>query len=247
MDYIDLMQQQVNKWQGEQKCGLCWEFDAPLLDSGVNKSQNKGSDCCVYVFVTNISVREVRNYDNTTSLLRDRYDEVSLTIELLRKADIGDNVYRELDYPLNQSKWNNLIQPIKDCLGSDVPFDFCELLNRNLPITSRSWAVITNNKDDNNYVGWRVNLTIRDNEPTSNYLENVIRVNLIDVDSTPISGSFIFTGVDSETAYTITIINGFGYFINSGNDLSFTNNIPSLPVSPVSQNTYNEIDLKTTD
>jgi hypothetical protein len=242
MDYIKLLQAQVNKWQGEQKCGFCWEFDAPLLDSGVNKHQTR-DNCCVYVFATNISTREIRNYDSVSGLLRERYDEVSLTIEILRKADIGDNVYRELDYPLSQSKWSKLISPIKECLSSDDPFDFCQLAKRNFPITSRSWAVITNNKDDNNYVGWRINMTLRDNDPALNYVANSMLVKLNSLEGTPVSFEATFTGSQSAAAYPVSIVDGFGWFDNTNGDTSFATDIPNTAVDPVMQNSFNEVTI----
>tara|TARA_R110000796_G_scaffold120506_1_gene234630 strand:+ start:4511 stop:5251 length:741 start_codon:yes stop_codon:yes gene_type:complete len=238
MDYIKLLQAQVNKWKGEQKCGFCWEFDAPLLDSGVNKSQTR-EDCCTYVYATNISVRESRSFDSVTGLTTERYDEVSLTIEIVRKSDIGDNVYREMEYPLDQSKWASIISPIKECLNSDFPFDFCEIANRDFQITSRSWAVIANNIHDNNYVGWRISLSLRDNDPTLNYIANIVAVNAIDIPGNPYNG--IITLESGAFSLPLLFVDGWAYFDNTEDYQEFLCSGRGTPVITVPVNSYNEM------
>lgn len=254
MDYIKLLQQQVNMWQGQQKCGLCWSFNAPLQDSGVNKSTQREEACCVHVFVTDMNVREVRNYNTSTGFLSQKYDEVSLTIEFLKKSELGDNVYREQDYPLDQSKWDSILSPIKECLDSDAPFDFCTITNRNLKIISRNWKVIVNNIHAENYVGWRVSLTLRDDDPSLDTIHPIVVVNAIDEPSnTPFDGAITLTGNGiAGTTHVVQISNGYGYFLNIGNDSAFTtsdvNTITSIIAGveseqPFSPNSYNELNL----
>jgi len=66
MDIVDFWSKQITIWDENNKCGLCWSFGAPLVSSQLNIEQSiPGKECCVNVFLTDITFREAFTLANT--------------------------------------------------------------------------------------------------------------------------------------------------------------------------------------
>ena len=158
-NFVDFFQAQINKWNDEQLCGYCWEFEAPLRLSDLNESVQKTDDCCVRVFMTDWSFNIIREYapNNYVKDYKVRQNRFSLYFLLNDRIDI--NVYKEQDgHPLSESKWETILKPILECLQE---FDFCELYGQPAQYVSEMWRP-TLDYADQNYSGWRIDYTINE-------------------------------------------------------------------------------------
>lgn len=169
MDVVDFFKRQVDRWNADEKCGFCWEFDAPLTDSGVNKSvmQSDPDECCpVKVFITQLSERKNRTYNNTTSMLTDYTIDYTFTLHVLKFDRPDTNVYAEqLGHPISESKWATILRPLQECVCEESVLEFCDLICKKIKIIA--WNAVTRiNWLDNNYTGWSITMTLRDYDCT---------------------------------------------------------------------------------
>jgi hypothetical protein len=157
MDIVLFWKKQVDLWNENQKCNLCWEFSAPLVNSQINIVQNE--KCCVNVFLTDLKFREVKDYNQITGLVAKIRCVWNVTVHFLVRENLGVNNYNEIKgYPIEESKWENIFKPIIDCVGCGNILDTCEISGHsNLKIEMGSDAVLVHNYLDENYNGWRVN------------------------------------------------------------------------------------------
>lgn len=157
MDIIYFWKEQIRLWNEESKCGLCFEFSAPLIPSQINIVQEE--NCCVNVFLTDLKFREIKNRNPVTGLLIGKTCVWNFSIYFLVRENLGVNNYNEIkDHPIEESKWETIFKPIIDCLGCDNILDTCELLGvTNVNVDMPSDALLIHNYLDNNYNGWKVN------------------------------------------------------------------------------------------
>lgn len=160
IDIIGLFEQKLNEWNNIQKCGYCWEFEAPLRESDMNESEKKEEECCVRSFLTNLTVRVNRRYEN--GLVGEKVARYEFDLYFLKYDDIGLNTYEEMEgYPISESKWKKILLPLKECVSQG--FDFCGILGRHLKVVDEEWETRIDFLDQN-YTGWVVHMTIEDNE-----------------------------------------------------------------------------------
>jgi len=168
MNVVEFFRQQVNKWNIENKCGYCWEFDAPLRDSDANESLIKTNECCVRVMITNYSFRKNRTFHPVNGLVTDYNLEYTFTLNVVIPSIIDRNVYNEQEHPISESKWATILEPLQGCLDTENPYDFCEILGRDdVTIISENW-IQRLDWLDNNYDGWAITMTLKDKNPNSN-------------------------------------------------------------------------------
>jgi len=154
MNIITFFKQQVQKWNDENKCGFCWHFEAPLRLSDLNESVQKTTDCCVRVFLTDYSYSVTPQYSPTfgrvTGTPTKRH---TFTIYYLLNDRIDINVYLEQQgYPLSESKWKKIIEPLLDC---NLSLDICDIFG-NILEWSIARADIVIDFQDQNYTGLKV-------------------------------------------------------------------------------------------
>ena len=173
MDVVDLFKRLSEKWNEDLKCGFCFEFDAPLTESGVNESvmQSDPEDCCpIKVFVTNYSFRENKTYNRITTLLTNESIDHTFTVSFVAFDRIDTNVYQEqIGHPINESKWETILRPLQECVcdSNELQKEICELICKRILITQ--WNAITRiNWLDNNYTGWSITMTLRDYDCSDN-------------------------------------------------------------------------------
>lgn len=162
MDIINFWQQQVDAWNAANYCNKCWTFGAPLTEAGVNIQQVPEAEaCCVHVIVSSYREGISPTYNSRTGLMNRRPRTINLTMRFMQQDTDGANVYNEiLGHPISESKWVNILQPLKECITPEGVIDFCAFLGYNVDITSWSMeAEIT--RLDNSYTGWRINMQLR--------------------------------------------------------------------------------------
>jgi len=167
MDIVNFFQQQVDKWNTENKCGLCWDFSAPLIESATNIVQpTAGKECCVKVMLLRQNVTAfstTNNYDTTTQLLRTQSCNTSFQLLVLFDSKLGLNMYNEIKgHPTSESVWETKLSIIEECMKCDANLDFCEFLGTPYKITQWSGQQVINFQNSN-YVGYRISVTFQKN------------------------------------------------------------------------------------
>jgi len=157
MDIVDFWAKQIDLWNCEDKCCLCWEFSAPLVSSQINIVQSE--KCCVNVFLTDLKFREEKVFNSTTGLTTSKKCVWNFSIYAMVQKELGINNYNEIKgYPISQSKWVEVFYPIINCLGCDNILDYCKILGRSIQVTQNGDTVLMHNYLDN-YNGWKINYT----------------------------------------------------------------------------------------
>lgn len=157
MDIVSFWKDQIDLWNEQEKCGLCWEFSAPLVTSQINIVQDE--TCCVHVFLTDIKFRETKQRNAVSGLVTSKLCVWSFSLYALSKSPLGVNNYNEIKgHPIEESKWETIFKPLIDCLGCDNILDTCELLGvTNVNVDMNGDATLIHNYLDENYNGWKIN------------------------------------------------------------------------------------------
>lgn len=158
LDIVDFWKKQVDLWNEQNKCGLCFELAAPLVTSQLNIVQEE-KPCCVQVFLTDIRFREIKNRNSVTGLITSKTCVWNFSLYVVKKVPLGLNNYNEVKgHPVDESKWVTLFQPLIECLGCDNILNTCEILGlTNMNVDMPSDATLIHNYLDDNYNGWKIN------------------------------------------------------------------------------------------
>lgn len=162
LDIVKFWKDQTELWNEQQKCDLCWNFAAPLVNSQMNIVQQEldsETECCVNVFLTDIKFREVKNRNSVTGLVINKTCVWNFSLWCVLPVQLGVNNYNEIKgHPIDESKWSTIFKPLIDCLGCDNILDTCELLGvTNVNVDMPTDATLVHNYLDNNYNGWKIN------------------------------------------------------------------------------------------
>jgi len=229
MDIIGFIREQVNRWNIEEKCGFpCFEYDAPLLESGANKSQikpevneNTGEDfCCVKVMVTALSIRKNRTYVSTSGSPTSFSIDYTFTMNILFPDIMDRQVYYENEHPIDEGKWDKFLKRIQDCVsGEEDSFEFCDIIGRKISILAENWVVKINYLDAN-YTGWAITFVWRDEVPEDDTL--LIMTKIVVTGNENWNGVLSFDNGFNDVV-NVTVIDGVGYIeIPSTYSHSFT-------------------------
>ena len=162
MNPIDFFEQQVAKWNEDEKCGFCFSFSAPLVESAINIQQiRKDEECCVQVMITDVGFQNNFTRNATTRLLTEEICDHTFTLFVLAPDSLGINNYNEIaNHSVEESKWKRILQPLQDCFGCGLILDFCDFWQ--FPVEVTQWrGTSLLNYQDNNYSGWKINATFR--------------------------------------------------------------------------------------
>ena len=177
MNIAEFFNIQANIWSQKKHCGFCWAFDLPLRDSDAEEHKldprydittgEPGNCDCVQMLLTDLSIQEQKSYvDGDVTRLKDYFVNYNFTLNVVIPDLIGRQTYQEDRlYKIRESKWEKILQPLKDCLSGDAPFDFCKIYGREVPITTSNWTARIDWLS-NNYTGWSIQITLRtDGDP----------------------------------------------------------------------------------
>mgnify|MGYP003641710771 CR=1 FL=1 len=162
MDIVDFYKQQVEKWNADSKCGLCFEFSAPMYESALNVVELE-DPCCVQVMLVDIGSTTINTYNSRTSLLESSVCEYAFSMFVLKASDLGTNNYNEIKgHDVDASKWATIYKPLQDCFSCGDNMDFCEILGYSPEV--KKWGLkMVRNYQDLNFDGWRIDAILKVN------------------------------------------------------------------------------------
>lgn len=149
----------IDKWNEENKCGLCWEFKGGVREDYFNNLQIvEGKECCVYVGLFDVEIETIYNQYGVNSDYS--HCELSFTMVAGLPSTLDIQMYNEnANYPIEESKWEKYINPLLECLGCNIYNEFCENEDE---IQPTQWKVTTGiNYNDLNFDGVVVKATYR--------------------------------------------------------------------------------------
>lgn len=166
MNFIDFFQRQIDKYNEDEKCGFCWFFSAPLIESAVNIQQlREDSKCCVQVMFLQdkqAAFSTSTTYDEKTTFIKDVFctENFRLLFLIPFPNALGTNNYSEIEgHPIEESKSEKLME-LKDCISCGFQLDFCELIGTTWQVMK--WEGYQRiNYQNNNYLGYEVNVTLK--------------------------------------------------------------------------------------
>jgi hypothetical protein len=155
IDIVKYFKEKVDVWNAENKCGLCFDFAAPLFNSEINIQQTE--NCCVNVFLTNINVRT--NYTETNFGIVKNDCIISFDLFFLVKKPLGTNNYNEVTgYPITESKWEKIFKPLLNCFGTGE--NVCENIDGFKGYINYN-ATLVQNYLDETYQGLKIRADIK--------------------------------------------------------------------------------------
>lgn len=160
MDIVSFLDKQFKRYNEQEKCGLCWNFYAPLAEKEINV-QKLNDNCCVNVFFIQDQVvpfETAISYDENR-LINFRDCRRSFQLLFLTTSTLGTQNYTEINSEKETSRWTTILQPLEACLSCDFNFDFCDILEQDYEITQWSARQVLNYKDEN-FAGYRLSITI---------------------------------------------------------------------------------------
>ena len=165
MDIVNFWQQQTDKWNDETKCGFCWEFSAPLIESSVNLVQpDEDKECCVKVMFLQDkqpAFSTANSYNNETNLLTSQTCATNFQLLVLLNSNLGVNNYNEIKgHSTEDSNWSAILQRLQECLSCDANLAFCEILGSAYRLTTWSGQQVIN-YSDSIYCGYRINVSFQ--------------------------------------------------------------------------------------
>ena len=169
MDIVKFWSDVTAQWQAEQKCGLCWEFEAPYIEALSHSIQNVNRDeigdekCCVSVIYTTPQISETQGIHPLTQFPIREGRDYSFTIHFVKRGDLGTNNYTEIKgHPVSESRHETTYNPILKCLEDKRLYElFCEYVGKKIDVPV--WRLQPSHAYlDNNYFGWKLTATFRE-------------------------------------------------------------------------------------
>lgn len=166
MNIIEFWETQVNKWNDENKCGICWTFGAPLVEDKVNIQQfEDDKQCCAKVFFLQDkqpAFNTANQYNTQTGLVNQVTCSKSFQLLVLFDSKLGLNMYNEIKgHSTSESVWTEKLSVLQDCLACDAQIDFCEILGSKSRVTQWSGQQVVNYLSST-FVGYRISVTFQD-------------------------------------------------------------------------------------
>lgn len=130
MNVIGVLKTEINKFNTETKCGLCWEFvPGGRKDYFNNIELIEGEECCVYVGVTEIKTNS--GFVTSGEFVRKEYTDWNVKMFAGIPSSLDIQFYNENpEHPEVEGKWEKYINPIFECFGSGcVEMDLCNIHN----------------------------------------------------------------------------------------------------------------------
>lgn len=164
MNIVDFWSKQIAKWNEEEKCGMCWQFFAPLTESSVNVAElREETKCCVQVFLIRgtLPAFSTQYQYASTGFVNQVTCTTGFQLLFLVAGDIGTNNYNEIEgHSTVGSKWEDILWKLEECLKCELALDFCEFLGEQQRITAWQGQQVVNYLG-NAYTGYRLTVNFQ--------------------------------------------------------------------------------------
>lgn len=165
MDIVNFWTRQIANYNKESKCGFCWTFSAPLIESSINKVQFEEAEaCCVKVFLLQDkqpAFSTTNNYNSLTGMQNGIVCNNSFQLLVVMPSTLGTMNHDEMiGHDSSTAKWETILNRLQQCLSCDVNLDFCEILGTQYRITTWSGTQVINYLDSV-YCGYRINVNFQ--------------------------------------------------------------------------------------
>lgn len=151
MGVIELLEQLVEGYNAEKKCGFDWCFIYSRKDYA---NLVKYNNCCVYWVIEKFDLKENFDFDSALGISELEYIDYNVKCKVVSQSRLDRLIYdKELK---EESKYITHVKPLLDCLQ-----------NINLDLCSEHWAIISKrcepiyNDKDANLDGLILDMTIR--------------------------------------------------------------------------------------
>lgn len=130
MDIVNAISKEIDKFNDEARCGLCWVFVPSGRSDYFNTVKLRdGSECCVYVAMLDLQLRS--GYEVRNDFVTKRYCDWTVQLFAGIPSRLDLQYYNENpDHPASEGKYEKYIKHIFDCFGcSCFELDLCEIEN----------------------------------------------------------------------------------------------------------------------
>lgn len=160
--YINPIKNKVEYWNLQEKCGFQWEFSAPLWTSTINNVQVQNPDAIQVMLCwnTNLLYDGSIQYDSTLGLPSISPASDNFDLYFLLASNIDINNYNEAEgHPIEEARiWD--LEKLLECIKDTSLIDVCATL-KDYQVTRWQVYGIPQNFADNNYIGFRVSVSLR--------------------------------------------------------------------------------------
>ncbi|WP_312922181.1 hypothetical protein [Empedobacter brevis] len=165
--YIEQLQQQVNSWNTQHKCGFDWEFSAPLFLNKINTVQVDNTEAVqvMLVWQGQLLFEGGLSY-NQFGLVIPSTSTDNFELYFLLPSFLDENNYNEIKgHDINESRSVEL-ERLLSCLrgdgaGNNAMLDLCSTFDGKYKLIKWNVFAVSENFLDNNYIGFRVQVSLQ--------------------------------------------------------------------------------------
>ncbi len=124
MGIVEQLEDLIEGYALENKCGFCWEFTYARKDYANLKKYDDSNKCCVHFILEDWTSKDVFSDGELTHI------DHSITVMIGSKSDLTKQIYNENpDYCKKDGKYLTHVKPIIECLEQGFDLDMCNGIN----------------------------------------------------------------------------------------------------------------------
>lgn len=166
--YINLLNNQVEAWNTQNKCDFSWEFSAPLFLNKLNTVQveNTSAVQVMLVWQGQLLYEGGLNYNQFGLVTSTNTSTDNFELYFLLPSYLDLNNYNEIkDHPVDESRsieLERLLECLRGgCTGNNAMLDLCSTFDGKYKLTRWNVYAVNENILDNNYIGFRVQISLQ--------------------------------------------------------------------------------------
>lgn len=166
--YISELNQQVESWNNQNKCGFNWEFSSPLFTNKINTVQVENTDAVqvMLIWQGQLLYEGGLSYNQFGLVTSTNTSSDNFELYFLLPSYIDENNYNEIKgHPVDESRSIQL-ERLLSCLRGDgsvsgAMLDLCNQFDGKYKLTRWNVFAVNENFLDNNYIGFRVQISLQ--------------------------------------------------------------------------------------
>ncbi|MGV0964777.1 hypothetical protein [Empedobacter falsenii] len=166
--YINEINQQVESWNNQNKCDFSWEFSAPLFLNKLNTVQPENTSAVqvMLIWQGQLLYEGGLNYNQFGLVTSTNTSTDNFELYFLLPSYLDENNYNEIKgHPVDESRSIQL-ERLLSCLRGDgsvnnALLDLCNTFDGKYKLTRWNVFAVSENFLDNNYIGFRVQISLQ--------------------------------------------------------------------------------------